>query len=152
GEMRHMLEQARFGKACGVPNTLVQKNGQVVRLAPGEPRILSEVTSGRLVLDGDMIMREDSGVLNERRRLSQTGHIVVAVSGRNAQVVQRGLPVDADDLDKFLKEASAAAEKAAKSGDRNVEKRRESVRLAVRRCATDWTGKKPLVDVLLLND
>ncbi|MFM6852516.1 MAG: ribonuclease J, partial [Sphingopyxis sp.] len=38
GEMRHMLEQARFGKACGVPNALVQKNGQVVRLAPGEPR------------------------------------------------------------------------------------------------------------------
>ena len=27
---------------------------------------------------------------------------------------------------------------------------RESVRLAVRRCATLWTGKKPLVEVMLL--
>jgi hypothetical protein len=27
---------------------------------------------------------------------------------------------------------------------------RESVRLAIRRCATDRTGKKPIVDVLLV--
>ena len=27
---------------------------------------------------------------------------------------------------------------------------REAVRLAVRRCATAWTGKKPLVDVTLV--
>jgi ribonuclease J len=27
---------------------------------------------------------------------------------------------------------------------------REAVRLAVRRCATLWTGKKPVVEVILL--
>jgi ribonuclease J len=27
---------------------------------------------------------------------------------------------------------------------------REAVRLAVRRCATEWTGKKPVVDVLVI--
>jgi len=27
---------------------------------------------------------------------------------------------------------------------------RESVRLAVRRCATVWTGKKPIVEVLVV--
>jgi ribonuclease J len=27
---------------------------------------------------------------------------------------------------------------------------REAVRLAVRRCATAWTGKKPLVEVMVL--
>jgi ribonuclease J len=27
---------------------------------------------------------------------------------------------------------------------------REAVRLAVRRCATLWTGKKPVVEVMLL--
>jgi ribonuclease J len=29
------------------------------------------------------------------------------------------------------------------------EKTREAVRLAVRRCATLWTGKKPVVEVML---
>ena len=30
------------------------------------------------------------------------------------------------------------------------DKVREAVRLAVRRCATLWTGKKPLVEVMML--
>ena len=30
------------------------------------------------------------------------------------------------------------------------DKSREAVRLAVRRCATLWTGKKPVVDVTFL--
>ena len=32
----------------------------------------------------------------------------------------------------------------------DVEKVREAVRLAVRRCATLWTGKKPVVEVMLV--
>ena len=32
----------------------------------------------------------------------------------------------------------------------DIEKIRESVRLAVRRCATLWTGKKPVVEVMLV--
>lgn len=148
GEMRHMLEQARWGKACGIPETLVQKNGQLVRLAPGPAAIIGEVQSGRLILDGDMIVPAEGGGIAERRRLSQTGYVVVAVHGNEADVVQRGLPVDADDADAFIAEAIAGAEAAAKSGV-SGEKRREAIRLAVRRIATDWTGKKPLVDVLL---
>ena len=34
GEMRHMAEQARFALEQGVPKSLVQENGTVVRLAP----------------------------------------------------------------------------------------------------------------------
>jgi ribonuclease J len=33
---------------------------------------------------------------------------------------------------------------------RDAERLREDVRLAVRRAATRWTGKKPVVDVLLI--
>lgn len=151
GEMRHMLEQARFAATQGVPNTLVQKNGQLVRLAPGEPSIVGEVVAGRLILDGDMIIRADGGVINERRRLAATGHIVVAVADGRADVAHRGLPIEMDDQARFVEQASAAAEQAAKATAAPLEKRREAIRLAVRRCATDWTGKKPLVDVLLFD-
>ena len=151
GEMRHMLEQARFGRECGIPNALVQKNGQLVRLAPGEPAIIETVRSGRLILDGDMIVAADGGVINERRRLSQTGHVVVAVHDSEADVVARGLPIEPADMDKFVEEASTAAAKAAAERASSEDKRREAIRLAVRRAATDWTGKKPLVDVLLFD-
>ncbi len=151
GEMRHMLEQARFGRECGVPKALVQHNGQLVRLAPGEPKILSEVQSGRLILDGDMIVAAEGGSINERRRLSLSGHVVVAVHGKDADVVARGLPIEDGDIARFTAEASAAAAKAAGERHADADKRREAIRLAVRRSATDWTGKKPLVDVLLFD-
>lgn len=151
GEMRHIQEQARFGLSQGIPDAVVQKNGQVVRLAPGNPRIIDDVGAGRLLLDGDMIVPADSAAIVERRRLSQTGHVVVSVAGRRAAVVQRGLPIDSGDMDGFIAAAVAAAEKAAGSREKDGDKRREAIRLAVRRTATEWTGKKPLVDVLLLN-
>ncbi len=152
GEMRHMLEQARFGRECGIPNALVQKNGQLVRLAPGEPEIVETVRAGRLILDGDMIVPADGGAINERRRLSQTGHVVVAVRDGEADVVARGLPIEVADMAQFVEEASDAAARAARERSATTDKRREAVRLAVRRCATDWTGKKPLVDVLMFGD
>jgi ribonuclease J len=152
GEMRHMLEQARFAKSCGVPEAVVQKNGQLVRLAPGEPAIIDHVRAGRLILDGDMITAADGSAINERRRLAQTGHVVVALRKGAADVVARGLPIEAEDMDEFVSEASAAAESAARSTPKPADKHREAIRLAVRRCATDWTGKKPLVDVLLFGE
>jgi ribonuclease J len=152
GEMRHMLEQARFAKNCGIPETVVQKNGQLVRLAPGEPAIIDHVRSGRLILDGDMITPADGSAINERRRLAQTGHVVVALCKGEADVVARGLPIEAEDMDEFIAEASSAAEEAARSMPKPADKHREAIRLAVRRCATDWTGKKPLVDVLLFGE
>src|SRR3546814_4965311 len=48
------LEQARFALEKGVPDALVQENGDLVRLAPGPARIVERVRSGRLLLDGDV--------------------------------------------------------------------------------------------------
>lgn len=152
GEMRHMQEQARLGLANGIAQTVVQKNGQLVRLSPGTPKIIDDIGAGRLLLDGDMIVPADGSALGERRRLSQTGHVVVSVSGKRAAVVQRGLPIDADDADAFVAATVKAAEKAASNRQVDPDKRREAIRLAVRRSATEWTGKKPLVDVLLFDN
>jgi len=59
-----------------------------------------------------------------------------------------GVPVE-EDRDDFIADATDAAKRAYSPGA-DEEKVRESVRLAVRRCATLWTGKKPLVEVMLL--
>ena len=58
-----------------------------------------------------------------------------------------GVPVE-EDRDDFIADATDAATRAfSPGGDDAV---REQVRLAVRRCATLWTGKKPVVEVMLL--
>ena len=55
----------------GVPKAVVQKNGDVIRLAPGEPQKIGEVRVGRLVLDGDVILPADGATMNERRKIGQ---------------------------------------------------------------------------------
>lgn len=157
GERRHMAEQARFAEACGVPRSVVQENGTVVRLAPEGPAVLGHERVGRLVVDGDVILPADGTTINERRRIAAYGQISVAIamngSGRlvgDPQVRLQGVPVEEDKED-FLLEASEAAADAARGGPRDEEKLREAVRLAVRRKAVEWTGKKPIVDVLIIN-
>jgi ribonuclease J len=150
-----MAEQARFALSEGVPSAIYQKNGDLIRLAPDGPEKIGEERVGRLVLDGDVILPADGATINERRKISINGLIAVALpvdgSGRlagKALIRPFGIPVEQDRVD-FLADAADAAEKAYEP-TRDVEKVREAVRLAVRRCATLWTGKKPIVEVMLL--
>ncbi|MCX7675878.1 MAG: ribonuclease J, partial [Alteraurantiacibacter sp.] len=77
GEMRHMMEQARLGKSCRIPRQIVQKNGDVIRLSPNGPVKLAEVASGRLVLDGDIIVPADGEAITMRRRMARDGLVLV---------------------------------------------------------------------------
>ncbi|UVO52152.1 ribonuclease J [Sphingomonas sp. SUN019] len=156
GEMRHLMEQARFALSQGVPRALVQTNGDIVRLAPGAPQKVGNAAIGRLVLDGDVILPADGTTINERRRLGLHGMIAVAVAvgrdGRlagNPQVRVQGVPVE-EDREPFVADAEEAASEAARKNARNLDRMREDIRLAVRRVATRWTGKKPVVDVLIV--
>ena len=155
GEARHLAEHARLALSHGVPKAVVQKNGDVIRLAPGEPEKIGEERVGRLILDGDVILAADGATINERRKISFSGLITVAVpigadGGLAGQPLVRpfGVPVE-EDRDDFIADASDAASKAFKPGG-DEDKMREAVRLAVRRCATLWTGKKPVVEVMLI--
>jgi len=155
GEQRHLAEHARLALNHGVNHAVVQKNGDVIRLAPGEPKKLDEVRVGRLVLDGDVILPADGSTVNERRRIGYGGLITVAVPvGDDGALAGTplirpfGVPVE-EDRDDFIADATDAATRAY-SPSGNEDQIREAVRLAVRRCATLWTGKKPLVEVMLL--
>ncbi len=155
GEARHLAEHARLALSHGVDHAVVQENGDVIRLAPGAPKKLDEVRVGRLVLDGDVILPADGATITERRRMGYGGLITVALPvGEGGKLAGAplirpfGVPVE-EDRDDFIADATDAAKRAySPSGDE--EKMREAVRLAVRRCATLWTGKKPLVEVMLL--
>jgi ribonuclease J len=155
GEARHLAEHARLVLSHGIPHAVVQKNGDVIRLAPGDPKKIDEVRVGRLLLDGDVILPADGLTVNERRRIGHGGLITVAVPvGANGQLAGTplirpfGVPVEEDRND-FIADATDAATRAfTPRGEEDSV--RESVRLAVRRCATLWTGKKPLVEVMML--
>jgi ribonuclease J len=155
GEARHLAEHARLALEHGVEHAMAQRNGDVIRLAPGEPKKVDEVKVGQLVVDGDVILPADGTTVNERRKIGYGGLITVALPvGEDGQLAgipairPFGVPVEEDRND-FIADATDAATKAYSAGG-DEERLRESVRLAVRRCATVWTGKKPLVEVMLL--
>jgi len=156
GEVRHMAEQVQLGRDAGVPHAVFQKNGDVVRLAPGVPEVIGHEMTGRLVLDGDVILPADGATMGERRKLSINGHISVAVAidgkGKllgDPQIRVQGVPVE-EDREAYIEEAVEELRKALAKPARDTEATREAARLAVRRCATRWTGKKPIVDVLIV--
>jgi ribonuclease J len=156
GEMRHMMEQARFGLSKGIPQALVQSDGDIIRLAPGKPEKLGHAPVGRLMLDGDVILPADGATMNERRRVATYGQmsVAVAIDGNkrligSPRVGLQGVPVE-EDRDAFIDEAIDAAAEVVKKHRGDVPALRESLRLGVRRVATRWTGKKPVVDVLVI--
>ena len=75
--------------------------------------------------------------------VGQDGRLVGSASVRTF-----GVPVE-EDRDDFIADAADAATRAYSDGSDEA-KVKEAVRLAVRRCATLWTGKKPVVDVTFL--
>ncbi len=156
GEMRHMAEQARLGAAYGIPKTVFQGNGDLVRIAPGKPGKFGEVRHGRLVLDGDIISAANGDAITMRRRLAINGMVTVAIGAKGAvEVAGLGLPLD-EDYDRFVAEARADVTKALGKlngpAQRDRALRIEAARLAARRAATRWSGKKPQVQVILLGD
>ncbi len=153
GEVRHMREQARFGRACGIPKAVAQENGDLVRLAPGKPGKISEVRAGRLILDGDIIAPADGEAMVMRRRLAANGLVIVVLDGKGRVHAESiGLPLE-EDMDQYLAETRedvTAALAKLKGGQRHDrEAVSEAARLAARRAASRWTGKKPQVRVIL---
>jgi ribonuclease J len=155
GEMRHMQEQGRLGASSGIPLQVVQQNGDLVRLAPGSPGKIADVRAGRLVLDGDIIVPADGEAIAMRRRIMREGVLIVALDGDlNPRIDSLGLPLDEDYPD-FLAEARSdvieAIRKLRGADRKNEGAIHEAARLAARRAAQRWSGKRPQVRVIMPN-
>jgi len=162
GERRHLVEHARLAREMQVGQAIAPRNGDMVLLAPGTPAVIDEVPAGRLYVDGEAVVEAESDCIRERRKMSYAGHVTLALTldrrGRLKDApacLARGVP-DAPgfDLDTFEAEMEKAAEDA-------LSRRREALdpeaaeiyaMRAARRRAQDLWGKRPLVDVIVLED
>ena len=146
GEMRHMTEHARFALELQVPQAVVIENGKMLRLAPGRAEIIDEAPSGRIHLDGRLMVHEEDGLARSRRALGFAGFIgvtlVVNHKGRMAAdpvLHMEGVP------DEVVEPVTEAINRAVAS--RRSDDLKEDVRRAARRAANEVWGKKPVVRV-----
>jgi ribonuclease J len=156
GEMRHMQEQGRLGRKSNIPKAVVQRNGEIIRLAPGEPGKIAEVHAGRLVLDGDILVAADGEAIAMRRRIAREGAMVVVLDGKGYVAIESwGLPLE-EDMPEFILETcddiTEAIGKLRGKAARDAGDIREVARIAARRAAQRWCGKRPQVKVILLGE
>jgi len=149
GELRHMSEHARLARSLQVPQAVVIENGHMLRLAPGRAEIIDEVPSGRIFLDGRVLVEEGAGFSRARRALSYAGIIAItlAVDGRGRLAAEPSVIIDGipEPVHAAIRAAAADAAKRSRKGDDNALK--ENVRRAARRAAQDAWGKKPVTRV-----
>ena len=160
GEARHLLEHAALAKELQVPETLVIQNGDMVRLAPGTAEVVDEVPSGRVVMDGDVLVPSWDAGIQERRRLGFAGAVFVSVALNEKGAVQGdpeirliGLPERDNCGVRFDERAYDALDSAL---DQLPQRKRkdeaqvgEYLRRAIRGAIRKEWGKKAAVEVIV---
>jgi len=161
GEELHLSEHAAFARALGVPEVVKARNGQMVRLAPGEAEIIDDVPSGRLYKDGNLLTDGGDRAVTERRKLSFAGVVSVAIAidirGEIAgapMIEAMGLPLETkngSNLDDVIEEALdnvlAGLPKPKRRDPETVE---TAVKRAIRSAVNNIWGKKPACHVMVI--
>ena len=154
GEALHLHEQAKVGRAAGIPEIVEARNGQMIRLAPGRAERLDSVAHGRLYRDGRLLVSHEESGVGERRRLGFAGVVSVAVvlsdSGEvleDPEIALVGIPAaDAAGakLQTLVEDAvDEALDSLPKPRRRDAGLVREAIRRAVRGVLDQAWGKKP---------
>jgi len=80
GEHRHMIEHIKFAKEMKVPHPVQVENGDIVQLYPGEkPKVTDKAPVGRIFVDGNISIGEESQSLKDRKNISYNGFIEITI-------------------------------------------------------------------------
>ncbi len=160
GEARHLEAHAAFARARGVASPGGVRNGDVVRLLPGEPEIIDDAPTGRIYRDGNLLVPEAEDMIRERRKLSFVGMVSVSVVLDKAyelavdpQIVLSGLPqtdAEGEPLDAIAESAVfGAIESIPRPRRKDPGLVAEAVRKSVRAAINAAWGKKPICGVMV---
>lgn len=162
GMRRHIAEHALLAKEMQVPETVTPRNGDMVRLAPGPAAIIDEVPSGRLFVDGGMLVEEMGEALRERRHAASNGLILVSFAldrrGKLASSIDVrgiGLPGDEDQplgdlLDELAERAEDAVRKLKGEALEDEMVIEQAVARALKKASQGIWDRRPIVETIVL--
>ncbi len=158
GEHRHMIEHINFAKEMQVPFPIQVENGDIVKL-DSKPEVYDKAPSGRLYLDGNVSVDEDSQSIKDRKNLSNNGYmevtIMVTPKGNIHQrpvLTFRGLPIT--HIDEFINGLEDEIESTTKTYSLNSKKQEinliDTLKIVCRKYSKEKTGKKPFTNINLV--
>jgi ribonuclease J len=157
GEWRHLSAQASLAEEEGL-TAIRMENGDMLRLAPGVPEVIERVPTGRLAIDGSLIVPLKGGIMSARRRMLFNGVVVgsaaVDADGRligEARISAPGLFEETDRLQRELEsEFGALLNDVPASTRREDAAFTEAARTILRRIVGKRFGKRPIVEAHIL--
>ena len=159
GEHRHMIEHMKFAHEMKVPHPVQVQNGDIVKLFPGKPHVFDKAPSGRLYLDGNMSVEEDSQSIKDRKNLSANGYmevtILISQKGnihKRPVLTFRGIPVyDVDEFIYGLEETIEGTIKTFSLGNKKQEYNLiDALKITCKKYTKEMTGKKPFTNINLV--
>lgn len=158
GEAAHLFEHAKLADECGISQTVIPKDGDVISFGADKAEVIGSVQNGLMAMDGRKIIPVNADVLKKRRRMLEDGTVVatVVLDKKNAvigsvQISATGL-IDAQSpemsvLDEGIKAALSSLTPARLKDDGSVA---DAVKAAVRKTVMENHGRRPMVDVHLV--
>tara|TARA_B100000029_G_scaffold328825_1_gene321156 strand:- start:455 stop:2119 length:1665 start_codon:yes stop_codon:yes gene_type:complete len=161
GEHRHMSEHINFAKEMQVPHPVQVENGDIVQLYPGEkPKIIDKAPSGRLYVDGNISVGEESQSIKDRRNLSYNGFLEITIIINNiGSIVKkpiisfRGIPSDSEN-NNFIFDLEDKIQDTCKTFSLKNSKQEQNLidtlKTNCRKTVKEKTGKRPYTNVNLV--
>lgn len=158
GEAAHLFEHAKLADECGISQTVISKDGDVISFGADKAEVIGSVQSGLMAMDGRKIIPVNADVLKKRRRMLEDGTVVatVVLDKKNTvvgsvQISATGL-IDAQSpemsvLDEGIKAALSSLTPARLKDDGSVA---DAVKAAIRKTVMENHGRRPMVDVHLV--
>ena len=160
GEHRHLMEHISFAKEMQVPHPVLVENGDIVKIFPGDkPEVYDKAPSGRLYLDGNISVDEESSSIKDRKNLSSNGYLEVTILitpkgniHNNPILSFRGLPINEKDefiygLEDEIEKTARSFRVGSKQQDHNFI---DALKITCRKFTKEKTGKKPFTNINLV--
>ena len=161
GEHRHMIEHINFAKEMQVPFPVKVENGDIVQLYPGsEPKVIDKAPVGRIFVDGNISVGEESQSIKERKNLSFNGFLEITIIINNVgSIVKKpiisfkGIPSN-DENNDFIFDLENKIQDICKTFSlRNSNQEQnliESLKTNCRKTIKEKTGKRPYTNINLV--
>ncbi len=162
GEHMQQEKHADLARECGVPETFIPVNGDVIEITKEGLRPVGEVKSGILAIEGNRIVQVDNEAILTRKRMMFNGSAVVTVvmDGRgnllsSPRITALGLLDETSDQDTpHLAAAEAEVAKALQNMPKNLrgsdDEVTELIRVTARRFFNERFDRKPQTRVHLI--
>lgn len=159
GEHRHLRAHARLAEARGI-KAEIATNGMMIDLGGNAPEVAEYIETGRLYLDGSVMVPALGGVVRDRIRMALNGHVMVTLlldendePLGEAWAELMGLPEAgktgaalSDTIETELNDFLSRIEDRVRRDDDKLD---EAIRRIVRQVSMEEIGKKPEVTVVV---